>query len=164
MALNTHIPLHTTDQKRCFYVPAIGVMKCTVLLKTLGDSGLVLCTPIPLHTLCFLYSCTQCDPTMDVKRGCLDKFSGMLGTYSNQHDGQLDEHGVKDLCENVRQCSSSASTSHTLAAHSREHLLDQHDLVWREPESQMGSLEAPSISKVPHGALEVCITLMLCQL
>ena len=57
LLLQTPIPLHTTSQKLCFWIPRMGVFEMHNANKYAVGSGVALQTPIPLHTttqkLCF---------------------------------------------------------------------------------------------------------------
>ena len=57
VALQTPIPLHTTSQKLCFWIPTMGVFEMHHVKKYPIGSGVALQPPIPLRTtsqkLCF---------------------------------------------------------------------------------------------------------------
>ena len=50
VALQTHIPVHTTGQKRCLWIPRVGVFETHNAKKDGVGSGVALQTRIPVHT------------------------------------------------------------------------------------------------------------------
>ena len=51
VAPQTRIPLHTTGQKRCFWIHKMAVFETHHAIKYAVGSGVALQPPIPLHTM-----------------------------------------------------------------------------------------------------------------